>query len=63
VRLLDEYRPVEFAMNAIYPHRHHLSVKVRGFIDLMAEHFVEHRKWLDPNADFRDGIGADHLTG
>jgi DNA-binding transcriptional LysR family regulator len=29
VRLLPEYRPVEFAMNAVYPHRHHLSAKVR----------------------------------
>jgi len=26
--------PVEFAMNAVYPHRHHLSAKMRGFIDL-----------------------------
>ena len=33
VRLLPEYRPVEFAMNAVYPHRHHLSAKVRTFID------------------------------
>jgi len=50
VPLLEDYRPVEFAMNAIYPHRHHLSAKVRGFIDLVAERFAEHRKWLDPNA-------------
>lgn len=49
VRILDEYRPVEFAINAIYPHRHHVSSKVRSFIDLAAERFLEHRKWLDPD--------------
>jgi DNA-binding transcriptional LysR family regulator len=36
VRILPDYRPVEFAMNAVYPHRHHLSAKVRTFIDLLA---------------------------
>ncbi len=48
VRLLPEYRPVEFAMNAIYPHRHHLSAKVRSFIDLLAHHSDEHQKLIDP---------------
>ncbi|WP_413988534.1 LysR family transcriptional regulator [Labrys okinawensis] len=48
VRLLPAYQPVEFAINAIYPHRHHLSTKVRSFIDLLAERFAEHRKWMDP---------------
>jgi DNA-binding transcriptional LysR family regulator len=46
VRLLPDYRPVEFAINAIYPHRHHLSSKVRLFIDLLAERFADHRKWM-----------------
>lgn len=46
VTLLPEHRPVEFAINAIYPHRHHLSTKVRSFIDLIAERFVQHRKWM-----------------
>jgi DNA-binding transcriptional LysR family regulator len=46
VRLLPDHRPVEFAINAIYPHRHHLSSKVRLFIDLLAERFAEHRKWM-----------------
>jgi DNA-binding transcriptional LysR family regulator len=48
VRLLPEYRPVEMAMNAIYPHRHHLSAKVRSFIDLLAHHSAEHQKLIDP---------------
>jgi DNA-binding transcriptional LysR family regulator len=50
VRILENYVPVEFTINAIYPHRHHLSAKVRNFIDLTAARFAEHQKWLDPNA-------------
>jgi DNA-binding transcriptional LysR family regulator len=49
VRLLRGYSPVEFAINAAYPHRHHLSSKVRSFIDMLAEGFAEHRKWMNPH--------------
>jgi DNA-binding transcriptional LysR family regulator len=42
---MSDYRPVEFAINAIYPHKHHLSTKVRRFIDLLAERFAAHRAW------------------
>ncbi|HEX2364027.1 MAG TPA: LysR family transcriptional regulator [Bradyrhizobium sp.] len=48
VRLLPEYRPVEFSMNAVYPHRHHLSAKVRTFIDLLARHSAEQQKLINP---------------
>jgi DNA-binding transcriptional LysR family regulator len=48
IRLLPEYRPLEFAMNAVYPHRHHLSAKVRTFIDLLAHHSAEHQKLINP---------------
>jgi len=48
VRLLPEYRPVEFAMNAVYPHRHHLSAKVRSFIDLLVHHSAEQQKLINP---------------
>jgi DNA-binding transcriptional LysR family regulator len=48
VRLLPEYRPVEFAMNAIYPHRHYLSAKVRSFIDLLAHRSAEQQKLINP---------------
>src|SRR3954463_16388115 len=47
VRILPEHRGIELAINAIYPHRLHLSTKVRRFIDLLADHFVEHRKWMN----------------
>ncbi len=48
VRLLSEYRPVELSMNAVYPHRHHLSAKVRSFIDLLVDHSAEQQKLINP---------------
>ena len=48
VRLLPEYRPVELSMNAVYPHRHHLSAKVRTFIDMLAHHAAEQQKRINP---------------
>jgi len=39
---------VEFAMNAVYPHRHHLSAKVRTFIDRLAHHSAEQQKLMNP---------------
>jgi DNA-binding transcriptional LysR family regulator len=48
VTLLPEFRPVEFAINAIYPHRRHLTAKLRCFIDLLADRFTEHRRWMNP---------------
>jgi DNA-binding transcriptional LysR family regulator len=53
VPILSEYRPVAFAINAIYPHRRHVSAKVRSFIDLLARRIVEHRRWFDPDIPSR----------
>jgi DNA-binding transcriptional LysR family regulator len=50
VPLLPHHRGVEFAIDAIYPHRHHLSTKVRSFIDLLAERFTQHHKCMNPRA-------------
>lgn len=44
VPLMTAYRVVEQAFTAIYPHRHHLSAKVRAFIDLLAQRLAE-PKW------------------
>ncbi|PDT14375.1 LysR family transcriptional regulator [Rhizobium sp. J15] len=46
VKIMPDYRPVEFNINAVYPNRSHLATKVRLFIDLLAERFAEHRKWM-----------------
>jgi DNA-binding transcriptional LysR family regulator len=50
VRLLPEYRPVEMSMNAVYPHRHHLSAKVRTFIDMLVRDSAEQQKLINPYA-------------
>ncbi|MBM7043711.1 MULTISPECIES: LysR family transcriptional regulator [Rhizobium] len=46
IRMMPDYRPVEFTINAVYPNRSHLPTKVRLFIDLLVERFAEHRKWM-----------------
>ena len=48
VRLLPDYRTVEITMNAVYPHRHHLSAKVRTFIDMLVRHAAEQQKLINP---------------
>jgi DNA-binding transcriptional LysR family regulator len=48
VPVLTEFLQTEHAINAIYPHRRHLSAKVRSFIDLLAKHFHEDPLWADP---------------
>ena len=48
VPVLTEFLQAEHAINAIYPHRHHLSAKVRSFIDLLVKHFHEDPGWADP---------------
>jgi DNA-binding transcriptional LysR family regulator len=47
VPVLKELLETEYDINAIYPHRHHLSAKVRSFIDLLIEHFRENPAWAD----------------
>jgi DNA-binding transcriptional LysR family regulator len=59
VRVLPRHRGVEFAIAAIYPHRHHLSTKVRSFIDLLAERFAQHRKWMNPDATETPAVASD----
>jgi len=46
VKMMSDYSPVEFSINAVYPNRSHLPTKVRLFIDLLVERFAEHRKWM-----------------
>jgi DNA-binding transcriptional LysR family regulator len=48
VPVLTEFLQTDHAINAIYPHRRHLSAKVRSFIDLLAKHFHEDPTWANP---------------
>jgi DNA-binding transcriptional LysR family regulator len=41
VPVLTEFSCPELAINAVYPHRHHLSINVRSFLDLISKHFHE----------------------
>jgi DNA-binding transcriptional LysR family regulator len=47
VPTLTNFAPVEMTINAVYPHRRHLSAKVRSFIDLVAQQFRD-AKWGEP---------------
>ena len=39
--------PLELALNAIYPHRQHLPLKVRSFVDLIAAHVARGQEgWI-----------------
>ncbi len=55
VPILQDWRPVEFAISAVYPHRHLLSAKVRAFIDLLAARIGAFRQWMTPEL----GLGAE----
>jgi DNA-binding transcriptional LysR family regulator len=48
VPVLTEFLQTDHAVNAIYPHRRHLSAKVRSFIDLLARRFRDDLAWADP---------------
>ncbi|TBW40766.1 LysR family transcriptional regulator [Siculibacillus lacustris] len=45
--LLEAYEPKTLAINAVYPHRRHLSGKVRAFVDFLVAWFERRRK-IDP---------------
>jgi DNA-binding transcriptional LysR family regulator len=47
VPVLTGFQTAELTINAIYPHRRHLSAKVRIFIDLLTRHFRENASWSD----------------
>jgi DNA-binding transcriptional LysR family regulator len=48
VPILTEFMRTEHPINAVYPHRHQLSAKVRSFLDLMTKHYRENPAWADP---------------
>jgi DNA-binding transcriptional LysR family regulator len=48
VPALMQFMQAEYPISAIYPHRHHLSAKVRSFLDLLVAHFRGNPHWADP---------------
>lgn len=57
--LLAEFSPNEFPISAIYPHRHHLSAKVRSFLDLLTKRYRENPAWADPCKAFAEECLGD----
>jgi DNA-binding transcriptional LysR family regulator len=49
VPLLPDYRAQGVEINALYPHRRHLSAKVRVFIDMLVDWFAEQERCLSPD--------------
>ena len=49
--LLPDYETPELEIVALYPHRRHLSTKVRLFLDLLVDRFAEEQRWLDATPD------------
>jgi len=53
VPLLPEYQAQGFELNAFYPHRRHLSAKVRTFIDMLVGQFAKQERYRVPPANQR----------
>jgi DNA-binding transcriptional LysR family regulator len=49
--LLPDYQTPELEIVAVYPHRRHVSAKVRAFIDMLVERFASEQHRLDPGSD------------
>jgi DNA-binding transcriptional LysR family regulator len=62
VPLMPDYRTVEFGLSAMYPHRRHLTAKVRSFIDLLAERVTEHQRWMDPDRSYPDAPSLGSMS-
>ena len=45
VRLLPEYRLSASRIQAVFPHSHNLSAKVRSLVDFLAKHFGPEPEW------------------
>jgi DNA-binding transcriptional LysR family regulator len=45
VTILPGYTPDALAIQAVYPHRRHLSVKVRSFVDFLVARFGHEPEW------------------
>ena len=45
VPLLPDYQAPEFEIVALYPHRRHLTAKVRAFLDMLVDEFAQQQRW------------------
>jgi DNA-binding transcriptional LysR family regulator len=47
VPVLPQYTALSVEISAVYPHRRHLSAKVRAFIDMLVSQYAEEQRRLD----------------
>jgi len=47
VPLLRDHRLPEMEIVAVYPHRRHMTAKLRAFVDMLVDRFTEEQRWLD----------------
>ncbi len=45
VTILDAFEADTLSVHALYPHRRHMSAKIRGFVDFMADWFGPEPYW------------------
>ena len=45
VPLLPDYQAPEIEIIAVYPHRRHLTAKVRAFLDMLVDEFAQQQRW------------------
>jgi DNA-binding transcriptional LysR family regulator len=45
VRLLPDYQTPELEYVALYPHRRHVTAKLRTFLDMLADEFANQQRW------------------
>jgi DNA-binding transcriptional LysR family regulator len=51
VPLLTDYHAPEFEVVALYPHRRHVTAKVRAFIDMLVDRFADEQRCLNAARD------------
>jgi DNA-binding transcriptional LysR family regulator len=45
VPLLPDYQAPEFEVAAVYPHRRHMTAKLRAFIDMLVDALADRQRW------------------
>jgi DNA-binding transcriptional LysR family regulator len=51
IPLLRDYRLPEMEIVAVYPHRRHMTAKLRAFVDMLVDQFSTQQRWPRTPAD------------
>jgi DNA-binding transcriptional LysR family regulator len=61
VPLLPDYQTPEFEIVALYPHRRHVTAKVRAFIEMLVDRFVDEQRQTS-HAPIDQGCGSQSAS-